>query len=326
MTPPLATDAGRQPILFGVYPEPGNGQIGNVSSPQHAAVIDAIHELRTGQPFDVHLYTAWSWHNDGDLDRKIKAYTDAGLQITLTIKYSPPPGSDGDVKGYARFVQRIVRRYGTNPAVHRYVIGNEVNVTWGDPGSSDGPFRNASRAVVDGVAAATQQLAQLRSTARVGTSIAITEPGTDARFLQALAKLGGRQFTRSVSFVGINVYPGIWPVGSGDVAADMASHLQTTRLAMTKAGFTSAVSMAILENGFPTADDAEQAARVTPMIQAVCRVGRSVGVTSYSWFGLIDADSTSDDPFAHFGLLRSDLSKRPAFDRYREIIATACAS
>ncbi len=324
INPPIRSESGQKAMIFGVYPDAGNGQIGNASSPEHALVLDAIQQLRGNQPFDVHLYTAWSWHNDADLDAKINAYTAAGLTITLTIKYSPPAGSDGDVKGYARFVQKIVRRYGANPAVQRYVIGNEANVTWGDPGSSDGPFKNASRAVVEGVAAASQQLSLMRSSAQVGTSMAIIEPGHDARFLQQLATLGGRQFMRSVSFIGINVYPGIWPVGTGDPYADMVTHLQTTRSGMSRAGFGPAVSIAVLENGFPTTDDADQTARLTLMTQAVCSVASEVGVSSFSWFGLIDADSQSDNPYAHFGLLRSDLSKRPAFDRYQEVVATSC--
>ncbi|HMM43441.1 MAG TPA: hypothetical protein PKA95_16225 [Thermomicrobiales bacterium] len=326
ISPPIASESGQKAVIFGVYPDAGNGQVGNVSSPEHAQVIDAIQQLRGNQPFDVHLYTAWSWHNDADLDAKINAYTAAGLAITLTIKYSPPVGRDGDVKGYAKFVQQIVRRYGSNAAVQRYVIGNEANVTWGDPSSSDGPFKNASRAVVDGVAAASQQLALMKSPAQIGTSMAIIEPGHDARFLQSLATMGGRQFVRSVSFIGINVYPGIWPVGSGDPYADMVTHLRTTRSAMSRAGFASGVSIAVLENGFPTADDADQSARLTPMVKAVCSVAGEVGVSSYSWFGLIDSDSWSDNPYAHFRLLRSDLSKRPSFDLYKEAVATACPS
>ena len=318
--------ARQEAVVFGVYPEAGNGEVGNVTSPGHALVLDAIDELRVNQPFDVHLYTAWSWHNTGELDAKINSYTSAGLTITLTIKYSPPPGHNGDVKGYTKFVQTVVRRYGANPAVKRYVIGNEANVTWGDPGSSDGPFKDASRAVVEGVVAAHQQLKKMPSSAEVGTSIAITDSAQDSAFLRNATKRGGLSFIQAVSFIGINVYPGLWPVGTNDPYADMATHLRTTRAAISNAGLKPSVSIAVLENGFPTADDAEQAARLTPMVKAVCDLASEVGVSSYSWFGLVDANSGSDNRFAHFGLLRSDLSQRPSFDRYRELIAAACAT
>ena len=164
------------------------------------------------------------------------------------------------------------------------------------------------------------------SSAEVGTSIAITDSAQDAAFLRNATKRGGLSFIQAVSFIGINVYPGLWPVGTNDPYADMATHLRTTRAAISNAGLKPSVSIAVLENGFPTADDAEQAARLTPMVKAVCDLASEVGVSSYSWFGLVDANSGSDNRFAHFGLLRSDLSQRPSFDRYRELIAAACAT
>jgi len=312
------------PVVFGVYPDAGNGELGYVDSPEGQAADAALQALRGDKPFDVHLYTAWSWHDSADLDAKIERYTRAGLTITLTMKYSPPAGRDGDVDGYVDFVRSVVRRYRGNPAVQAYVIGNEANVTWGNPESSDGPFLNADHAVAKGIVAARRELLAIRSSAGVGTSMAIIEPGHDAAFVRRLREIGGRQFSSSLSFLGINVYPGLWPVGSGDPYQDMIAHLRSTRTALAQAGFGSAVTISVLENGFPTLDEDDQASRLSQMVQAVCAVAGETGVRNYSWFGMRDADSSSDNPYAHYGLLRSDLSAKPAFTAYQSLIQRSC--
>ena len=310
------------PFLFSVYPEGGNGEVGYVAASNDDRILASLNQLRGEQPFNVYLFTAWSWHNQEDLDGKIARYAAEGFHVTLSIKYSPPQGREGDIAGYEQFVRGVVSRYSAD--VHRFVIGNEANVTWGNPGSSDGPFARSDEAIVRGVLAARQVIAAARSGSEVGFNIAITGRDYDAGWVQGLAEIGGDSFIRSVAFMGLNVYPGLWPVGTGDAYADTRTYLADARYALTSAGFGRNVSINVLENGFPTADDAAQANRLGQMVQAVCEARYELGVSGYSWFGLLDADSSSEDPFAHYGLLRSDLSKRPAFDVYRTLVAEGC--
>jgi hypothetical protein len=312
------------PFMFSVYPEGGNGEIGYVAGNRDATVLAALNDLRGDRSFNVHLFTAWSWYNQQDLDEKIARYSAEGFYITLSIKYSPPAGREGDVTGYARFVRTVVQRYATNPNVHRFVIGNEANVTWGNPGSSDGPFARSAEAVARGVISARRTVQRLDSDAGVGFNIAITERETDAAFVRKLVDIGGQRFVQSLSFMGVNVYPGLWPVGSGDAYADMVTYIGDARYALTSAGIESNVSLSILENGFPTANDTAQSSQLAQMVQAVCDARAQYGVSGYSWFGLLDADSSSDNPYAHYGLLRSDLSARPSFETYRALIENTC--
>ena len=104
----------------------------------------------------------------------------------------------------------------------------------------------------------------------------------------------------------------------------MIAHLRSTRTALAQAGFGSAVTISVLENGFPTLDEDDQASRLSQMVQAVCAVAGETGVRTYSWFGMRDADSSSDNPYAHYGLLRSDLSAKPAFTVYQSLIQRSC--
>lgn len=311
-------------LLFSVYPNGGNGEIGNVGAADGDALVQSINSLRDGKRFNVHLFTAWSWHDNAWLDAEMKRFTSAGFLVTLTVKYSPPPGREGDIAGYTDFVQSIARRYGSNPNLYRLVIGNEANVTWGNPEASDGPFKDASTAVVRGAIAARSELNRVRSQTQVGVNIAILERETDAAYLKSLVKIGGTSFVSSIAFLGINVYPGLWPVGTGDAYADMVTHLTNTRYALSSAGFSNQVSIDVLENGFPTADETAQAERLDAMVRAVCDTRLTAGVSGYSWFGLLDADSNSDNPYARYGLLRSDLTPKASFGRYQDLIAKNC--
>lgn len=314
------------PFMFSVYPEGGNGEIGNISETWDDTILSSLNQLRGDRQFNVHLFTAWSWYNEQDLDSKIARFSAEGFYITLSIKYSPPSGHEGDVSGYSEFVRQLVQRHAENPHVHRFVIGNEANVTWGNPSSSDGPFAQSAEAVAQGVLSAKDAIQRSRSLAEVGFNIAITERNTDAAFVQKLTDIGGQRFVDSVSFMGVNVYPGLWPVGSGDAYADMVTYLGDARYALTSAGIGSSVSLSILENGFPTPDDTAQVNRLDQMVRAVCDSRVQHGISGYSWFGLLDADSSSDNQFAHYGLLRSDLTARPSFDVYRSFVESGCGT
>jgi hypothetical protein len=311
------------PFIFSVYPAGGNGELGASGRADPDVVLRAIDDLRDDRDFAVHLFTAWSWHDDAALDAEIDRYAGAGLRITLSVKYSPPAGRHGDVEGFVAFARSIVARHGANPSLYRVVIGNEGNVTWGNPDASDGPFPGVDDAITRGVIAARQELDSIGSLAQVGVNYAVTGGAADAAYLQGLVKRGGEAFQSAVEFLGLNVYPGLWPVGSGDPYADMAAYLREARAALTASGFSRVVSIDVLENGYPTLDEQDQATRLEAMTRAVLDNRSSAGVSGYSWFGLLDADTSSDSPFAHYGLLRSDMSRKAAFDSYRSLIAGA---
>ncbi len=272
----------------------------------------------------MHLYTAWSWYDQQALDKDVKTYTDAGFTVTLTVKYSPPSGHQGDVSGFSSFVKQVVDRYGKNPNVTNFVIGNEINVTNGNPDSSDGPIAGVRDATVQGVLAAKTELAKLGSTARIGTDLAVLDRESDAQFLRDLVQQGGGSFKAAISFVGINVYPGLWPVGTGNPYLDMASYLSDARYALGFAGFDSNVTISVLENGYPSLDENAQADRLGDFVQAVCDNAAPLGIGEYSWFDLWDANSNSNNVYGHYGLYRSDLTPKPAFTRYQQLIANQC--
>jgi hypothetical protein len=326
-TPVASTGAkiGSGQVLFGVYPGGGNGEVGYVTPPSASQIVGAVNSLRGGRPASVHLYTAWSWYSQSALDSDIATYTGAGYSVSLTIKYSPPSGHVGDSAGFAAFVRSVVGRYASNARVTRFVIGNEINVVNGNPSSSDGPIAGVRAATIQGVLAAHDELARSHSNAKVGTDLAVLERNTDARFMQDLASQGGPSFVSAIGFLGLNVYPGLWPVGSGDAYGDMATYLTNARYTLSSAGFGSGVTIEVLENGYPTLDEQQQLNKLDGFVRAVCDNAGKLGISGYSWFDLWDANTSSTSIYDHYGLLRSDLSQKPAFARYQQTFASSCS-
>lgn len=312
------------PVLFGVYPGGGTGDSQATSSPTPGAVLNALAGLRGAGQFSVHLYTAWSWYDAQALDTEVNRYSQAGYFVTLTVKYSPPSGHNGDAAGYAKFVRSVAQRYGSNPMLYRFVVGNEINVANGNPDASDGPFKNVQQATVQGVLAASQQLVSMRSNTQVGISLAVQSRNSDAQFTANLAKLGGPKFVSAVKFLGLNVYPGIWPVGTGNAYQDMSTYLADARGILMYAGFGSNVTIDVLENGFPTLDEGLEATKVDAFVHAVCANAGSLGISGYSWFDLWDANSASTNIYDHYGLLHSDMSLKPAYGAYQQAMANYC--
>lgn len=307
-------------LLFATYPGGGTGETPNAPPVNPDTVVQRLSALRGDSPFGVHLYTAWSWHDPAWLDRDIERYLNADLRVTMTIKYAPPPGHEGDVDGYVAFVRGLMRDYSRYPGIARFVIGNEAN-QGGNPEASDGAYDRAAEAVALGAVAAREELDAAGSSAQIGINMATTGRERDAQFLKTLVDIAGPRLHGAVACLGINTYPGVWYDEGNDPYDDMLARIRDARYALDDAGFDPGVSLDIMENGFPTADEGEQAERLTAMVQAVLDNYIEYGVSRYSWFDLWDADSSASDRFFHYGLLRSDLSPKPAFERYRDLIA-----
>lgn len=319
---PANTPSG--PVLFGVYPGGGTGDTQATSNPSGSAILNALSGLRGAGQLSVHLYTAWSWYDPKALDAEVSLYSQAGYFVTLTVKYSPPSGHNGDAAGYAKFVASVAKRYGSNPMLYRLVVGNEINVANGNPNASDGPFENVQQATVQGVLAASRQLAAMDSSAQVGFDLAVQTRNSDAQFMADLTTLGGPSFVSAVGFLGLNVYPELWPAGTGNPYQDMATYLADARGGLMYAGFGSNVSIDVLENGYPTLDNALQASYADAFVHAVCNNAESLGISGYSWFDLWDANTASTNYLDHYGLLQSDMAQKPAYAAYQQAMTNYC--
>src|SRR5262245_6298312 len=309
--------------VFGVYPGGGTGEAPDVPSPDPRAVMTRLGELSGGRPLVVHLYTAWSWYDPTYLDAEIARFGGAGYGVALSVKYAPPAGHEGDVAGYEAFVRALVRRHAVQPGVVSFVIGNEANQS-GNPDASDGAFPGAREAVVRGTIAAREEIAQLDATARVGFNFAWSgSADADAAFLAELTRTDGPEFERAAQFVGVSLYPGTWGPGTGRPYDDMLGALASARASVDAVPGLRGLPLELLEVGAPMLDETSQAAWLEGFVRAAVDARDRLAITHLSWFDLWDSDSRSTAFHHHYGLLRTDLSPKPAFQAYRDLIAAA---
>ena len=153
------------------------------------------------------------------------------------------------------------------------------------------------------------------------------DPANEESFWRSLRDRGGARFVRSLDWIGLDAYPGTVfpPVESGiDGYRDgMVNGISTLRCFARTPGIPESVPMKVEENGWPTfpgRSRAMQAAVLEAMVNAVHDFRGTYNITDYRWFNLRDGDTSSPQPFQHFGLFDSGYVEKPAFAVYRRLV------
>jgi len=262
--------------------------------------------------------------------RRVDGYARAGLESEIQVRYHPPEGKEGNLRAWARFVRKAVRKLGRRRSVTAFSITNEINFPV-SPNTSDGSYDRALEAMVHGVRVADAELRHLsRPNVELGFSVAWRyTPESDAKLWEDLGGLADARFTKALDYVGVQVYPGlVWPPveipgrTAGDEVAEALTLIRDCY--MPKAGLGDEVDLWVSENGYPTKpgvnSEAGQAERLLSSVEATAAHAKSLGITDYRWFNLRDNDSDGADLFSQVGLLRDDYSPKPAFAEYRRAI------
>ena len=264
--------------------------------------------------------------------RLARRFARMGLEVELQVRYHPAPADDGDIAGWLRFVRRVVREFGPIRRVTGLQITNEVNLAF-SPNTSDGAYRRPVEALVRGVVAAKRESRRLGyEHQRIGFNFAWRfDDDADARFWEAVGRRGGRRLRRHTDWVGVDLYPGTWSPGVlfpaqivdfGD--AFLEGIAQTRECYMPKAGFGPRVPLRIEEIGYgtgPGRSEADQATATGEFAREAHRYRGTYNITDFHFFGLRDNNSAGPSFQQHFGLLRDDYSRKPAFGVYRRAIA-----
>lgn len=326
------------PLRFGIYPGGPAGSVDPKAPPRPenpAKRLAALQSLRGSSPFVVRLYSAWTGDAAADdvsgwLDGEIAAYTAAGLQVELAVRYKPATGGPA---AFAEYIRGIVRRYGADDGFVSLQVTNEANLP-GAPDASDGAFPGAAEAVVQGVIAAKDQARRDgRGGLRIGFSWAYDErPLASGEFWARLGRIGGRAFAEAVDWVGLDTYPGTWtpqlaissilPGLAGSAVKESVRALRDCYMPM--AGLGRATSIQIAENGFPTGpgrSEELQAQVLDQMVRSVVAISATYGVSDYRWFDLRDSSSADPSMESQYGITRDDYSHKPAFATYRDLVA-----
>lgn len=333
------------PLRFGIDPglagSTGGAQLPTVADDVAKDVAYSSQLKPPGRVLVVRLNRLFWSGGDALIDQfrsLVAQYARAGLQVELQVRYHPPSGQDGDLPAWLAYVRHVVDVFGPDPAVVAMTITNEVNVTF-SPNTSDGSYTDAEDALIQGIEAAHDEaVARGYRQLQFGFTYAYRfSPAGDASFFSYLGTRGGAAFRQALEFVGLDFYPGsVYPpvMGPTDTyRSDTAQALGVVRdCFMPMAGLGSATPIWITENGIPTGADvseAQQAAGLAQIVNAVRDYSATFNVTDYRWFNLRDSNSSDAagslpgvaTTFATDGLLRDDYTPKPAFAAYRALIA-----
>ncbi|MGC4192294.1 MAG: hypothetical protein QM589_14170 [Thermomicrobiales bacterium] len=320
------------PFTFGIY---AASQVGTWSGPpdNQQAINQLVSTLQGTAPFIVREYLHFrgaSRSHDGSLPPLTMPdawYIANNRQLDLVLSYLPP---ETDIAGWLAFIERAIERYG--PITRYLQVTLEPNF----------PIRNidgSSPGVLDalrlGIPTA-RNLLDARSLRNVDIGFSVAEPaewlGGDDAFWAAVADFPQDSFTALLDYVGLGLYPDAFsPVAPDGQPGDVRSltghaleHLRTVSFA--RAGIPASVPIRIVESGSPSSGDRtedHQARSIEAIVETVLSRRDDLNVRSFVLFGLRDADSSADSPFARFGITDDRYRPKLAFPWYRARIAQA---
>ena len=324
-------------LRFGITPLAQAGQIGSEPKPpvnEVAARTDAaLRRLRPPgrRPFVVRLNRLF-WSERGEGIRRYKAlarrFARQGYLVELQLRYHPDPAQEGHIGAWTEYVRRVVSEFGKNPAVIAIQVTNEVNFAI-SADSSDGAFRGARDALVQGVIAAG---AEVRRRDLDQLEIGFNwfyrlDPLSESGFWGAIRDEGGARFLKALDWIGLDAYPGTFFLPLLELSGPgegMLNAMSAMRCYARFAGIPDSVPMHVEENGWPTAEPirpySRQAVFARGAIETVHRFRGTYNVTDYRWFNLRDGDTASGQLGQHYGLMEDDYSEKPAFDVYRRLV------
>jgi hypothetical protein len=314
-------------LTFGIY---AGGMAGTPSglttgpADDPAAIQFALGRLQGGpdHPFLVRAFTAFvdqpATTVSNTLPKDAGQYAVHGRKVDLVLGYA---SVNDNLDDWTLWVRTMAHAYGANLGALQITEEPNLLVPTGPNGAE-----RIRRAVVAGVLAADDQLRRdgRRHAVDVGMSAYATNVADDTGFWQDIGRYGTPRFRASLDYVGVDLYPGT--LFQSGVSAGTKTALRIVRQhEMPLAHLGRRVPIRVAETGWPTGQGqgrtyAQQVTAVQDSVHAVSDVRAELNVTHYEFFDLRDADSTVDDAWFQFGILRSDYSPKPAFDTFRQLI------
>src|SRR4051812_47857516 len=325
-------------LRFGITPGVQTGQLGTGPQPPRtpedpARQLAALHDLvPPGRPFVLRLHRFFWSEGEPAVQRFLELadrYTRAGYLVELQLRYHPTPAQEGDIPAWTAYVRDVVRRFGSNRRVVAIQVTNEVNLP-DSPDSSDGNYEGGRDALIQGVIAAKDE-ARRRGYGQlaIGFNWAYRyTPQGDQSFWDYLRDHGGPGFLAALDWIGLDAYPGTFipPVDTEGGERDaLVNAMSTLRCYSRGARIPDTVPIHVEENGWPTSPPSRSYERQVSALETQVRAFHdfrgTYNVSDYRWFDLRDSDSTSPNFQQQYGLMTDVYEEKPAFARYRSLIA-----
>lgn len=256
-------------------------------------------------------------------------YRDNGLLGDLVIgcgDWTQQKEIEIEFENWLGFIRKVIDRYGSYLASIQ--ITNEPNLSF-----MEGSKPYIIEALVKGVITAKKEAQKRNLPIRIGFGSVPEGPAAVDIFWENLAKAGGKKFSDSVDFVGHNFYVDVFedkPLDLNEIPLAVEKILRNLREKnLITAGIPTSVPIRVTENGWPTGKNPvaniertyeRQTEALETIISTVYNLRNELNISHYELFGLRDADSSKEDLFHQYGIMRDDYSPKPAYDTFKRLI------
>lgn len=320
-------------LTFGIYPLSVAGTpFGLAVGPEdnYEKIEFALRDLRGEDkklfPRDYLIYTK-EW--ESKMLSNADGYRDAGLLGDLVIgcgDWIQQEESKIELDNWLGFIRKVIDRYGLY--LGSIQITNEPNLSF-----MEGSKPYIMEALVKGVITAKKEVQERNLPIKIGFGSVPESPVAVPRFWENLAKAGGKKFIDSVDFVGHNFYVDVFedqPLDLKEISVAVENILCNLReKSLVIAGIPASVPIRVTENGWPTGKNPvanikrtyeRQAEALETVIRTIYNLRNELNISHYELFGLRDADSSKDDLFHQYGIVRDDYSPKLVYDTFKRLI------
>lgn len=320
-------------LIFGIYPLSAAGTpFGLAVGPEddYKKIQAAIADLQgtSGKLFSRNylVYTkAWEEKMLLNADR----YLEQGLLEELTIgcgDWTDQQEQEMEFNGWLNFIRKVVARYGSH--LTSLQITNEPNLSF-----MEGSKPYIMSALMEGVITAKKEARNRNLNLKVGFGSVPESPAAVPDFWETLAREAKEDFITSVDFVGHNFYVDVFddkPLNLKEISDSVERILRNLReRSLAIAGIPSSIPIRVTENGWPTGMNpvarversyTRQAEVLEEIIQTIYRLRQDLNISHYELFGLRDADSSKEDLFHQYGIMRDDYTAKPTYHVFQRLI------
>jgi len=255
-------------------------------------------------------------------------YLESHLLGDLTIgcgDWTQNQESDIELNSWLGFIQKVINTYGSHLASLQ--ITNEPNLSF-----MEGSKPYIIPALIQGVIAAKKEAQLLNLPIQIGFGSVPESPASVPHFWSKLAKSANDTFIESVDFIGHNFYVDVFedrPLSLKEIPTSIEQTLRKLRKHITLVGIPASVPIRVTENGWPTGKNPitnierpyeRQSSVLETVIRTIYDLRTELTISHYELFGLRDANSSKDDLFHQYGIMRDDYSPKPAYATFKKLI------
>lgn len=317
-------------LIFGIYPlSPAGTPTGLATGPadNDEKIKSALQDLGGTKMLIPRIYLIYTRQWEAKMLSLAERYLEAGLLGDLVVGCGDwtATGEDGEVMDHwLEFIRNIISQYGQH--ISSLQITNEPNLSF-----MEGSKPYILQALTEGVVTAKQEISRRGLPVKLGFGSVPESPMSIPQFWGNLAIADGK-FQSCVDFVGHNFYVDVFTENSltpEEISTAAETLLRELRKKMDAADIPETVPIRVTENGWPTGKNPfnglerpyeRQAEVLELIIRTVFRLKTELNISQYTLFGLRDADSTQEDPFHQFGIMKDDYSPKPAYDTFKKLI------